>query len=196
MQPPVVHRAELGEVVAALLQRHGTRWFRFVHRVLRNEADAEDVLQEAVRRVLDRNRLLATEDEVKKYLGRAIANTAIELYYRRKRDRKKHVPLQENSLPWMHSVTPHTILEEVERSIEEQRLMKELTKALYRLPPKQYEAVRLTVLEPGATSIRDAGELHGIAYSTLRHRSVQGILRLRKFILQALRSANARVVLV
>lgn len=188
--------ADLGEAVAAALQRHGTRWYRFVQRVLGNDADAEDVLQEAVRRVLVRNRLLATEDQVRKYLGRAITNTAIELYYSRKRDRRRHVILQENVLPWIPCVTPQTILEENERSAQELALMHALHNALRRLPPKQYEAVRLTILEPGATSIRDAGEHHGIAYSTLRHRSLQGIMRLRRYIHQALRSTSMKLVVV
>jgi len=187
-------RADLGEVVAGVIQRHGAKWLRFVVRVLGNEADAEDVLQEAVRRVLVRNRVLPTEDQVKKYLGRAITNTAIELYYNRKRDRTRHVALQENSLPGS-SATPQMILEEHEESAEREFMVQALHEALNRLPPKQYEAVRMTILEPGITSIRDAGALNGIAYSTLRHRSVQGLLRLRKFIQQALRSTPLKVVL-
>jgi DNA-directed RNA polymerase specialized sigma24 family protein len=150
------------------------------------------VLQEAVRRVLVRNRLLPNEDQVRKYLGRAIANTAIELYYSRKRDRRRHVALQENALPWTFSATPQTILEEKERSQQKESMIRALNDALRRLPTKQYEAVRMTMLEPGITSIRDAGALNGIAYSTLRHRSVQGLLRLRKIVQQAIRSAMLR----
>jgi RNA polymerase sigma factor (sigma-70 family) len=176
------------------MQRHGAKWFRFVVRVLGNEADAEDVLQEAVRRVLVRNRVLATEDQVKKYLGRAVTNTAIELYYNRKRDRTRHIALHENALPGC-CATPQTILEEHEESAEREFMVQALHEALTRLPPKQYEAVRMTILEPGISSIRDAGALNGIAYSTLRHRSVQGLLRLRKFIQQALRSTPVKVTL-
>ncbi|HYK87385.1 MAG TPA: sigma-70 family RNA polymerase sigma factor [Acidobacteriota bacterium] len=192
MQFGVIDGWNLGEAVATVLQRHNARWFRFVLRVLGNEADAEDALQEAVRRVLVRNRLFTTEEQVKKYLGRAITNTAIELYYSRKRDRKRHVNLQEDIRPCIQAMTPLTILEENEKSAEEDSLLQALTKALGRLPPKQFQAVRLTMLEPGISSIRDAGELNGIAYSTLRHRSVQGIVRLRKFIRQTMRSAGLR----
>ncbi len=182
MQSRICDSSALGEAVAAVMQDHGAKWFRFVLRVLGNEADAEDVLQEAVRRVLVRNCSLTTENAVKKYLGRAITNTAIELYYSRKRDRRRHVTLQEENLNWCHSKTPQTILEEVESSAEKESMIHALKDALRRLPPKQYEAVRVTMLEPGTTSIRDAGAMSGIAYSTLRHRSVQGLLRLRKFI--------------
>ena len=44
---------------------------------------------------------------------------------------------------------------------------------------EQLEALRLTVMEPG-TSIRDVGMNHGIPYSTLRHRSRQGLSTLRR----------------
>ncbi len=196
MHPKIDNSDRLGEAVASAMQHHGAKWFRFVLRVLGNEADAEDVLQEAVRRVLVRNCLLTTETDVKKYLGRAITNTAIELYYSRKRDRRRHVALQENTPSWFHSRTPETILEEDESWAEKESMMQALNQALSRLPTKQYEAVRVTMLEPGATSIRDAGALNGIAYSTLRHRSVQGLLRLRKFILQALRSGVMRMLMV
>jgi RNA polymerase sigma factor (sigma-70 family) len=189
MRPTTTDTSCLGEAVEAVMHKNRAKWFRFVRRVLGCEADAEDVLQEAVRRVLVRNRLLATEDQVKKYLGRAIANTAIELYYSRKRDRRRHVALQENALPWNCSATPQTILEDKERLREKESMIRALNEALLRLPAKQYEAVRMTMLEPGITSIRDAGAMNGIAYSTLRHRSVQGILRLRKFVQHALRSA-------
>jgi RNA polymerase sigma factor (sigma-70 family) len=194
MQSPDVGKSDLGECLALALQRHGAKWFRFVLRVLGNEADAEDVLQEAVRRVLLRNRVLTTEEQVKRYLGRAIANTAIELYYSRKKDRTRHVAFQDNF--GIYSRTPHTVLEEGETCAEREFMIQTLNDALSRLPPKQYEAVRMTILEPGITSIRDAGALNGIAYSTLRHRSVQGLLRLRKSVRQALRGVSVKVLLV
>ncbi|PYV14406.1 MAG: hypothetical protein DMG07_12070 [Acidobacteria bacterium] len=61
---------------------------------------------------------------------------------------------------------------------------------LAHLPAKQYEALRLTLFERPHTSIRDAGLERGIPYSTLRHRSVQGIRRLQKFVRRALRSSK------
>ena len=186
-------RSDLGEVLAAVMQRHGAKWFRFVLSVLKNEADAEDVLQEATRRVLVRNRNLPTEDEVRKYLGRAITNTAIELYYSRKRDRSRNVAFQDTI--GISSSTPQTELEDGESRAQREIMMRVLEDALNRLPPKQYEAVRVTILEPGISSIRDAGAQNGIAYSTLRHRSLQGLLRLRKSIQHALGDCQATALL-
>ena len=73
-------RALLGSVV----HHNAGKWLRFILTILKNEADAEDVLQEAVRRVLARNVSLESEDQVRMYLNRAIANAALELYNCRK----------------------------------------------------------------------------------------------------------------
>ncbi len=190
MQTAIGDKSELGKCIAAVMERNGEKWLRFVLKVLGNEADAQDVLQEAVRRVLVRNRLFTAEDQVRKYLGRAISNTAIELYYSRKRDRSRQVPLQENTLPRIQYATPYTVLEEREDSARRESMMQVLDEALSRLPPKQYQALRMTLLEPGNNSIRDAGAINGIAYSTLRHRSLQGVLRLRKSMRQVMRTGN------
>jgi DNA-directed RNA polymerase specialized sigma24 family protein len=105
------------------------------------------------------------------------------------------VPLKEQILSASQSVSPQAMLENQEESDRAERLSKLLKEGLTHLPTKQYEALYLTVLEPGAASIRDAGAERGIPYSTLRHRSVQGLRRLKRFIRRALRSAPLKVVM-
>jgi hypothetical protein len=70
-----------------------------------------------------------------------------------------------------------------------------LQEGLARLPVKQYEALRLTVMDPGLVSIRDAGVENDIPYSTLRHRSVKGLRRLRQFLHRAMRAAPQKLVM-
>ena len=77
---PALHRA-----LESALTRNGGRWFRFVMGILKNEADAEEALQEAFRRVLARNRSFPSEEQARMYLARAIGNTAYEMYNSRKR---------------------------------------------------------------------------------------------------------------
>ena len=67
-------------------------------------------------------------------------------------------------------------------------------KGLDTLPAKQYQALQMTLLDPGAASIREAGVENGIPYSTLRHRSLQGIRRLRSYVHRAARVAETRPV--
>src|SRR5207249_6669486 len=118
----------------------------------------------------------------------AILNTAIETYHNRKLDLARHLPLREQWIPSQDSRDPHSNLEHLEQSDETTRLMTLLEEGLARLPQKQCEAVRLTLLAPEFTSIREAGAERGIPYSTLRHRCVQGMRNLKKYIKKALRS--------
>jgi RNA polymerase sigma factor (sigma-70 family) len=178
---------DLRAVVTVLVESHGPKWLRFVARIVGSPEDAQDVLQEAVHRVLARNRSFGSDEEVRLYLGRAITNRAFELYHARKLERIRRVVLEDTRLPAVDSWSPQRQLEERERDVERQRVLALVREGLTRLPPKQYEALSLTLLEPIASSIRDAGLERGIPYSTLRHRSLQGIRRLQRFVRRALR---------
>jgi|WetSurMetagenome_2_1015567.scaffolds.fasta_scaffold05943_4 RNA polymerase sigma factor (sigma-70 family) len=180
----------LAEAVASAMARNGQKWLRFVLRMLRNRADAEDVLQEAVRRVLLRGHSLPDEDQARMYLSRAICNIAIETYHRTRRERRRRVPLREDILPVCNKANPESRLEKMEDSVERRYLIRLLNQGLSRLPAKHYQAVRLTIMESEMTSIREAVALNGIPYSTLRHRSAQGVHQLRKFLNRALRNVK------
>jgi RNA polymerase sigma factor (sigma-70 family) len=180
-------RALLGSVV----HRNAGKWLRFILTILKNEADAEDVLQEAVRRVLARNVSLESEDQVRMYLNRAIANAALELYNCRKRERLRQLSFSDR-LPWsIYRSSPFIHMDDLEKSGEKERLLGLLDEGLNKLPSKQQEALRLTILESGELSIRDVGVAHGIPYSTLRHRSKQGLRHLRRFLEQKERSQES-----
>jgi len=186
---------DISDAIAALMGRHREMWLKVVLRILGNQDDAEDVLQEAVRRVMMRNLPFPSMDELRMYLGRAISNIAIELYHARKRERLRHRPLFEHVLPPIKEGNPHSFLEYREESDLAAQLLKLVAEGLDRLPAKEYEAVRITLLEPGAVSIREAGTEKGIPYSTLRHRCMQGIRRLRKHINRALRTNPIKLVM-
>jgi RNA polymerase sigma factor (sigma-70 family) len=162
--------------------------------ILKNEEDAEDVLQEAVRRVLTCNRPLLSPEQARMYLGRAIANTALELYNIRKRERRKYMPVKENLLPSADTSSPYACMEKTEKEEERERLLRILHKGLLILPLKQREAVCITILDSRGLSIRDAGSAYGIPYSTLRHRSKQGLRHLRRFLQRELRSRSQKSV--
>jgi RNA polymerase sigma-70 factor (ECF subfamily) len=164
---------------------------KYILAVLRNEADAEDVMQEAVRRVLSRNRFFPSEEAIRKYLSRAISNSALELYNRRKRERLRYIPICE---PLLRSSgpSPHKYLEESEIAKLKERINCLLNDGLLRLPEKEYEALRMTMLEPQGLSIREAGMNAGIPYSTLRARSRQAIRHLRKYFEQELKDVHRR----
>lgn len=181
---------KLRDALATILAAHGEKWFKFVLRMLGNSADAEDVLQEAVRRVLARGHPFPSEEQVRMYLSRAICNTAIETYKMRKRERNRRVQFREESLLACRATSPYSILVHRDECRERDRVAGILSEGLSRLPVKQYEALRMTILESGNSSIRDCSQTNGIPYSTLRHRSLQGLRRLRRFIEKTLRAAK------
>ena len=175
------------DVLATVVLRNGAKWIRFVERVLGSRYDAEDVLQESVRRVLVHNRLFLSEEELRMYLGRTITNTAIEFYHARRRARRRQMAWQHHLVRAFETDNPHVLLEEREAYAARARLMMVLSDAMENLPKKQHEALRLTILDAESQSIRKAGAANGIPYSTLRHRSLQGLRRLRKSVQRELR---------
>ena len=186
---------DLPTVVQTLMLYHRDRWLRFVQRLVQNRSDAEDVLQEAVMRLLARDLRFESPEHARMYLSRVIFNTAIELYHVRRRQRRRQCPVDEQLLAASDSGEPDRRLRECEESTARARHLDLLREGLARLPFKQYQALRLTVLGPEILSIRDAGAAHSIPYSTLRHRSLQGIRQLRRFLNRALRAAPSKLVM-
>jgi RNA polymerase sigma factor (sigma-70 family) len=182
MYKPQSENPELRRALEALFHRHREKWLKYLGGFLGSPSDAEDALHEAVRRVMMRNRSFSSEDQLRMYLGRAMANAAIELYHFRKKERFSHASIDSDLCPATAQANPQEVMELREESERIERALHWLRKGLGRLPPKQYEALCLTYLDPGLSSIREAGTASGIPYSTLRHRSMQGLRRLRRFL--------------
>ena len=178
---------DLKAVLGWILDHNRSRWLQFALAVLKNEADAEDVLQEAVCRVLAHNAIARNgqplpREQVRMYLGRAIGNTALELYNSRKRERMRQIPVKEDLLISSNTLNPYACMEEGERAAEKEHMLQLLNEGLGLLPLKQREALRITILESRGLSIRDVGMAYGIPYSTLRHRTKKGLQHLRRFL--------------
>lgn len=170
------------EFLGPIFDRNRGKWQRFINSILKNDADAEDVVHDAVRRVLARGIPFGSEEQVRVYLGRTIGNVAFERYKNMRRERRRKMPVDEQILGSADRVSPYDVLEQAEQSAERERILRMIRRGLERLPSKQSEALRLTILESSGTSIRDVGMHHGIPYSTLRHRSKQGLRSLRRFL--------------
>lgn len=172
-----LHRA-----LESAMTRNGGRWFRFVLGILKNEADAEEALQEAFRRVLTRNRSFPSEDQARMYLARAVGNTAYEMYNSRKRERMRTLSILDSAVPCDDAGSPEISLEQKEEDRRRLRLLDLLRDGLKQLPLKYEEALKMTILESGGASLRQVGLENNIPYSTLRHRHRQGLIQMRKFL--------------
>ncbi len=183
---------DLREILGAILDQNRSRWQRFIAAILKNDADAEDVMHDAVRRLLLRDKPFRSEEQARMYLGRTIGNVAFERYNDMKRERLRQIPVDEQVLAPAKSFSPYESLEHKERVEEKERMIRLVHRALEYLPSKQQEALRLTILESGEMSIRDAGMNNGIPYSTLRHRSRQGLRSLRRLLKSGIREEGLK----
>ncbi len=184
-------QGKLCEVLSNVFIRNRRRWLGYLACFLDNRGDADDVLQEAVGRVLARNLPFTSEDQLRMYLGRAISNTAIEFYHLRRKERMCQRPLDLSACADQGRGSPEDLLERMEEYVRTERARHLMRAGLSKLPPKQYEALCLTYLNPECSSIREAGLSRGIPYSTLRHRSIQGIRRLRRYVCRRLDAGHS-----
>ncbi len=187
------NQGRLCEALGNVFIRNRRKWLGYLACFLDNRSDADDVLQEAVGRVLARNLRFTSEDQLRMYLARAISNTAIEFYHVRRKERMCRRPLDLNACADHDRGSPEDLLEMMERDARHEKARHLMRAGLSELPRKQYEALCLTYLSPECNSIREAGMSQGIPYSTLRHRSIQGIRRLRRYVCKGLDAGRSHV---
>ena len=177
--------------LAEILQRNSKKWMQLSNGILKNKDDAEEVLSEAVRRMLKRDRTFPSREHMQMYMNRVVNNTAMELYRRKKRERRHYAQIRDtvgsmSAEEQAESFRPDFIMEEEERYAEHENRLNLLRRGLEELPAHQYEAVRLTVLTSRGMTLRDVESASGIPRTTLRYRYQQGIKTLRKFITREL----------
>ena len=178
---------ELKTALAAIIHRNSPKWIKKSNAILRNREDAEDVISEAIRRMLRRGRSFESYEHMQKYMNRIVSNTTMEFYNHRKRKRRHHVEILENIITksaeeQAEAFRPDLIMEEEERYAEQEDRLTLLRRGLEELPAHQYEAIRLIVFNSGGTTHRDVESASGIPCATLRYRYKQGMRTLRRYI--------------
>ena len=170
------------EFLGPIFDRNRGKWQRFINSILKNDADAEDVVHDAVRRVLARGIPFGSEEQVRVYLGRTIGNVAFERYKNMRRERRRKMPVDEQILGSADRVSPYDVLEQAEQSAERERILRMIRRGTGTPPvkavrgPAPHYPGKLRNIHPGR---RDASR---DPYSTLRHRSKQGLRSLRRFL--------------
>jgi len=158
----LVLRVGEGEVAAyrELVRRHAPNLTRFVARLLRDEAEAEDIVQETCLRLWQHARDYSPKARVTTWLHRIAHNLAID----RLRARRRLDPLPDSEqMP--DSARQPTLLDEKRRALA-------LNDALAELPERQATAIVLVHLH-GLTGA-EAAEVMGVGEEALESLLARG----------------------
>ncbi|HEX7120660.1 MAG TPA: sigma-70 family RNA polymerase sigma factor [Longimicrobiales bacterium] len=153
----VVERVRRGDVEAygELVRRHMRRAFSIAYRILEHREDAEDVVQDAFLRALERFDTLERGRPFGPWLYRIVVNRALNV--RRGRSIRRTEPIPEHASS--DAAAPDGAAERAE-------LLRRLAEAAEALPERQRTIVQLSELE-GFTSA-EVAEILGVSDGTVR----------------------------
>jgi len=139
---PVTHTTTSEIDLAALVDTYSAILFRVAHSILRNRAEAEDVVQDVFVRVLEHRRTLPAVRDMRVWLIRIAWNRALD---RRQRIR----PDQMDDLFAASLVDRNT---PADQALGEAQRMKLVLRELERLPSKERQVLLLSALDELGTA--------------------------------------------
>jgi RNA polymerase sigma factor (sigma-70 family) len=146
-----------------------------------NEADAEDVVQDAARDSLGANPEVEGERHATAYMFAAIRSKA------RRYGRWSGFGGAAESTPWHRSSqaessvpSPLEIALRVEEDERSRRLLELANQGLERLSPELREALELVVLRDPKMKLREVAEIQGVSVSTVHRRVEKALDALRR----------------
>src|SRR5262245_18164287 len=143
-------------VLDILFVRHRAPAYRIAHRLLGNEADALDAVQEGfVKAMLNRDRFQG-RSTFKTWLMRVVSNSALDLGRKRGRRSGKSLDVDEDAEPDPGLMT----WDDPARGLENADLRRTLDAALLTLPEQQRETFVLHA--DGELSYKEVAEVQGI----------------------------------
>jgi RNA polymerase sigma factor (sigma-70 family) len=161
--------------ITEAVEREGGRLRRFVRRRLADAQDAEDVLQDVYRALVETERLMTPVDQIGAWLFRAARNRIVDLF------RRKHLEAV-SPPPGEDAASFLDLLPSADASPEEayarQVLMDEIEAALDDLPEDQRAVFVAHEIE--GRSFRDLAAESGVGVNTLLSRKRYAVLHLRR----------------
>ncbi|HEY5329341.1 MAG TPA: sigma-70 family RNA polymerase sigma factor [Acidobacteriaceae bacterium] len=142
MALPIPHPATAEIDLAALVDTYSALLFRVAHSILRNRAEAEDVVQDVFVRVLENRTSLPEVRDMRVWLIRVAWNRALDRRQRIRPDQMDDLfaaTLIGRNLP-------------ADQAIDEHRRMKLVLLELERLPKKERQVLLLAALEELSTA--------------------------------------------
>ena len=171
---------DLRELLEKTAARRFSQWKGYALSITRNEADAEEVVQEAIAKTLRAEPDMDTEERVHKYMQRAIRNTAFSLID--KRQRFVQVDDPEDALP--PSLSALEVMLNDENEFSKKRLARALVGKLAELDEHHREVVENLVMRSPRMKLREMAELQGVTTSTVHYRLQTALKKLLELVLE------------
>lgn len=181
MEPPPTSQpmTDRDSEITATVVRERTRLVNFIRRRIRDQDDAEDILQDVFHEFVQAYRLPAPIEQASAWLFRAARNRIVDRFRKKKEQPLADLPGSEDeadseyrldlTLP-AHDAGPEALYA---RSL----LLKALQEALDELPPNQREVFIAHELE--GRSFKELAAQSGVALNTLLARKRYAVLHLR-----------------
>lgn len=161
-------RATTTADVAALVEAYGAVMFRVAHSVLRNQAEAEDVVQDAFVRVLERQRELHKVREMRVWLVRIAWNLAL--------DRRRRIRPEQMEGEFAEALASRSM--PADEAMEEAQRMKTVLREMERLPKKERDVLLLAAVNELGTT--EMAKVVGRSESAVRALLFRARARLRE----------------
>jgi RNA polymerase sigma-70 factor (ECF subfamily) len=139
---PVTHTTSSEIDLAALVDTYSAILFRVAHAILRNHAEAEDVVQDVFVRVLEHRRTLPAVRDMRVWLIRIAWNRAL--------DRRQRIRPDQMDDPFAASLVDRNTL--ADQALGEAERMKVVLRELERLPKKERQVLLLSALDELGTA--------------------------------------------
>ena len=162
-----------GDAFRVLVERHSHAAFRLAFRMIGNEQDAEDVVQESFLRAYRQLRHFESRSNFGTWLHRIVANCSMDLLRARqaRRDQRHPEPLDDIAevLP-AGDPSP-------ERSAHDAEIRRRIEDSMERLSPLERAAFTLRHYE--GCSIEEIGNMLGLRTSAAKHSVFRAVRKLR-----------------
>ena len=165
---PIPHTTSSTIDLAALVDTYSALLFRVAHSILRNRAEAEDVVQDVFVRVLENRTSLPEVRDMRVWLIRIAWNRALDRRQRIRPDQMDDLfaaTLIGRNLP-------------ADQAIDEHRRMKSVLQEMERLPKKERQVLLLAALEELSTA--EMAGITGRSESAVRALLFRARTRLRE----------------
>jgi RNA polymerase sigma-70 factor (ECF subfamily) len=154
--------------LAALVESYSALLFRVVHSVLRNQAEAEDVVQDTFVRVLEHRRQLPDVREMRVWLVRIAWNLAL--------DRRRRIRPEQFDEGFADGLVSREL--PADDALHEALRMKAVLRELERLPRAERDVLTLAAIEELGTA--EMAEVLGRSESAVRALLFRARTRLRE----------------